>query len=78
MFFVFLTQALSKCEKIVEMGKKLIFSKTQPTKPLYKSMKKGNNFLDLCNRSIVVRIYLRISLTHLEGFLIFKISNFPI
>ncbi len=37
--FVF-TQPLRKCEKIVEMGKKLNFSKTQPTKPLYKSMKK--------------------------------------
>ena len=35
-----LTQPLSKCDKIVEMGKKLNFSKTQPTKPLYKSMKK--------------------------------------
>ena len=35
-----LTQALSKCENIVEMGKKLNFSKTQATKPLYKSMKK--------------------------------------
>ena len=33
-----LNQTLSKCGKIVEMGKKLNFSKIQPTKPLYKSI----------------------------------------
>ncbi len=52
-----LTQPLSKCEKVVEMGKKLKFSQTQPTKPLYKSMKKKQ--------------YLGISLRKQEGFLIF-------
>ena len=38
------TQPLSKCEKIVEMGKKVNFSTTQPTKPLCKSMKKATTF----------------------------------
>ncbi len=33
-------QAVSKCEKIMEMGKKFNHSETQLTKPLYKSMKK--------------------------------------
>ena len=34
-----LTQALSKCEKIVGLGKRLNFCKTLPIKPLYKYMK---------------------------------------
>ncbi len=77
MMEVFLTQPLSKCEKIVEMGKKLNFSKTQPTKPLYKSMKKKATtfFYLLLNLPI---LDLGISLTKQEGFLIFEISNFPI
>ncbi len=38
MHYTQLTQAVSKCEKLVEMGKTLKFSKTKLTKPLYKSI----------------------------------------
>ncbi len=67
------------------MGKKLIFSKAQPTKPLYKSMKKSNNFFLFAFKFAYLKpfgrfswIYLGISLTKQKGFLIFEISNFPI
>ncbi len=57
-----LTQPLSKRQKIVEMGKKLTFSKTQAAKPLYKyiykSMKKSNN---LFFYKTVWQIFLNIS-----------------
>ena len=50
-----LTQPLSKCEKIVEMGKKFNFSKTQPTKPSYKSMNKKQQLF-----KTVLQIFLNI------------------